>query len=115
MKKECNFSMSTLCILCKIKGISVPDLERRCKISAGTISRWKRKDPSLQSLYVISQFLNVPMNIFLTNEPIETGVTKPLIADYIVFCRISHGLTKLTKTEIIMVLDCLNDIFPNYF
>lgn len=56
--------------LCKGKGITIAELERRCGIGNGIISRWKASKPSYDRLAKVASELDT------TVEYLQTGKTQ---------------------------------------
>lgn len=54
--------------LCKEKGITVAELERRCFIGNGIIARWKTSKPSYERLSVVAKELDTTVDYLLTGE-----------------------------------------------
>lgn len=54
--------------LCKEKGITVAELERRCSIGNGIIARWKTSKPSYERLSVVAKELDTTVKYLLTGE-----------------------------------------------
>lgn len=45
--------------LCKEKGISVCKLEKECGLGNGTISRWGKSSPTVDSVRKVAEYLGV--------------------------------------------------------
>ena len=77
--------------LCKEKGISVAELERRCGIGNGIVARWKTSKPAYDRLAAVASELEVTVDYLrgLTDEkkPADKsdGLSAPLITDNVVF------------------------------
>lgn len=54
--------------LCKEKGISICKLEKECGIGNGTISRWEKSSPTVDSVRKVADYLNVPLAVLLQDE-----------------------------------------------
>lgn len=54
--------------MCKEKGITLAELERRCSIGNGIIARWKTSKPSYERLSRVAQELGTSPEYLLTGE-----------------------------------------------
>lgn len=54
--------------LCKAKGITVAELERRCGIGNGIIARWKTSKPSYERLAKVAKELETSVEYLQTGE-----------------------------------------------
>lgn len=54
--------------MCKKKGITLAELERRCSIGNGIIARWKTSKPSYERLARVAQELGTSTEYLLTGE-----------------------------------------------
>ena len=52
--------------LCKERGITVRELERRANLKERTIQHWDESEPSGQKLYSVAKVLNVPIEELLS-------------------------------------------------
>ena len=51
--------------LCKVKKISIHQLEKECGLGNGTIGVWKNKMPTVKSLTKVANYFNIPIEYFL--------------------------------------------------
>lgn len=54
--------------LCKQKGITIAELERKCEIGNGIIARWKKSKPSFERVAKVANFLGVTPEYLLMGE-----------------------------------------------
>lgn len=57
--------------LCKLKKISISDLESACNFSPGLISRWKTNSPSIDKVLAVARYLGVSVSTLLGEEKYE--------------------------------------------
>lgn len=70
-RKECIMSkIPNLFRAMEIKGITAKELSEQTNISTGNISDWKsgRCQPSIDSLKIISEYLNLPVDYLIGND-----------------------------------------------
>lgn len=54
--------------LCKDRGITVKELERRCGLSPGTIWHWGKSIPTVLSAMAVAKELGVPLEELIGDE-----------------------------------------------
>ncbi len=54
--------------LCEKNGISIYFLEKELGLSTGSVSKWEKSTPRVQTLQKISVYFNVPISYFLEKE-----------------------------------------------
>ncbi|MDR7812037.1 MULTISPECIES: helix-turn-helix domain-containing protein [Lacrimispora] len=54
--------------LCKINGISIPNLESELGFGSGTISKWDKSAPSVDKLQKIAERFDVSMDFLTTGQ-----------------------------------------------
>ncbi len=47
--------------LCKQKGMSIRELERKCGLGHATIAKWDKSSPTLKNLKTVANQLDVPV------------------------------------------------------
>ena len=55
--------------LCVKKGVSVYALEKTLHLSTGSVSKWDKSSPRVETLQKISNFFGVPITYFLEDQP----------------------------------------------
>lgn len=89
--------------LCKEKGITVAELERRCSIGNGIIARWKTSKPSYERLSVVAKKLDTTVEYLLTGEEQKEsppqGGEPPTIEDW------EKALEGKSKKELKEIID----------
>lgn len=51
--------------LCKKNNMSIKELENKCGFGNGTIYKWDRVKPNIDSLVKVSEYFKVPLEYFL--------------------------------------------------
>jgi len=51
-------------MLCKKNKISIKELENRCNFGNGTIYKWDKSKPNVDSLMKVSEYFKVPLDYF---------------------------------------------------
>lgn len=57
--------------LCKKRGISIAKLEREVGIGNGTIGKWGKSSPTVDSLKKVADHFGVSLDALLTGTPTE--------------------------------------------
>lgn len=52
-------------VLCKKNGISMYALEKELNLSSGSICKWEKSTPRIETLQKISDYFGVPITYFL--------------------------------------------------
>ena len=86
--------------LCREKGITIAELERRCGIGNGIIARWSKSKPSFERLFKVASELETTVEYLQTGEgqkesppPIGSELTDPLDI------KLMEGLRGLTPDQ----------------
>lgn len=62
--------------LCKQKGITIAELERRCGIGNGIIARWEKSKPSYDRLLKVAEELDSTVDYLKNGEKTEKAPTQ---------------------------------------
>lgn len=62
--------------VCSEKGVSVGYVEKQCELSNGSISKWNENEPGIRKVQKVADYLGVPIEKLLEDEPSE-GVKTP--------------------------------------
>ena len=54
--------------LCKERGISLAELERKCKLKPRTIYRWDKNIPSADKVKQVADFFDLSMNELMNED-----------------------------------------------
>lgn len=60
-------------LLCTKKGVSVGSVEKELKFSNGSICKWNENEPGIRKVQKVADYLGVPIEKLLENEPVEQG------------------------------------------
>lgn len=52
--------------LCDERHISIYRLEKDLKLSSGIVRKWKKSIPSIDKIYKIAQYFNMPITYFIS-------------------------------------------------
>lgn len=54
--------------LCKQNGVSFYALEKELKISSGSVCKWEKSTPRVETLQKLADYFGVPITYFLENK-----------------------------------------------
>ena len=55
--------------LCKQRGVSIAKLERDVGLANGTISKWKKSSPTVDSIKKVAYYLGVSIDSIVSDPP----------------------------------------------
>ena len=92
--------------LCAEKGININQLEKKCGISIGTISHWRKSTPRADVLYIVADALGVTMEYLLIGKPAtDNDDGSKVMAEYLL------GLPESRLRGILLALEAPREVF----
>ncbi len=89
------------------KGMSIAQLERKLKLSNGSIARWKKSAPSSRGLTIIADYFDVSVDYLLGREKEKYSGEEN--SDNVIMFSDKEEFDKLPKKEKERILNSLKD------
>lgn len=91
--------------LCKEKGITIAELERKCGIGNGIIARWKTSKPSYERLLAVASALETSVEYLQTGEGQKEAAKPEAEAISLEKQALYDAIDKMSRAELILLLE----------
>jgi transcriptional regulator with XRE-family HTH domain len=103
--------------LARQKKMTIAEVERNTGIANGTIGKWNRQNPSLETLQKIANYFNVSTDYLLgrtDNPKVNNGVSSNNDEDdMLIAAHIREGLSEEEKEEVMQYIEFLKSKHTN--